>query len=218
MHRLVWPVLVALLTLPAGRACGASFTYSYLSDPLVGPDGATALFDINNQGEILGFSRGQTFDTWSFIYSNGAFSYFYGLPGFSHLGYLAFNDGGQIVAQGYDDQGSFVSVVLQGGAVQQVIAFPGAIDTLAFGINNAGMVVGWYFLNGEDHAFSYSAGVYRDLGLGPDSLAYDVNNNGDIVGVFECRGHVAPVHIQRWIAHGRRYSGGQHVSWDQRCP
>jgi len=62
-------------------------------------------------------------------------------------------------------------------------------DTLAYGINDAGQVVGYYFDgNNHEHGFLYSGGIYITL---DDPLATNgtnalgINNAGQIVGQYQ---------------------------------
>ena len=61
----------------------------------------------------------------------------------------------------------------------------GGISSEAWGLNEAGDVVGWANLaNGQKRAFRYSNGALTDLGTlgGIESIAYGINSAGDIVG------------------------------------
>jgi probable HAF family extracellular repeat protein len=77
--------------------------------------------------------------------------------------------------------------------------------TYAFGINDAGQIVGIY--NGVDgqHGFLYSNGSYTNIDdpLGVGTHAYGINNIGQIVGeYFDSSGG----------AHGFLYSGGGYTT------
>ena len=71
------------------------------------------------------------------------------------------------------------------------LAFPGAGETLARGINDAGTVVGFYEFAGLDNGFSYSGGSYNllDDPLGIlGTFLEGINNAGDISGAYEDAG------------------------------
>jgi probable HAF family extracellular repeat protein len=73
------------------------------------------------------------------------------------------------------------------------IDVPGAIFTRAYGISDAGKVVG-YSLDGGLHGFLYAAGSFTtiDVPSANYTLAYGINNPGQIVGQYEDssrRGH-----------------------------
>lgn len=80
----------------------------------------------------------------------------------------------------------------------------GGTESVAFGVNDSGEVVGYSFLatSGVMHAFLYSGGTMIDLGTlgGMRSGATDINNSGDVVGSSEA----TPGGLQ----HAFRYSAG----------
>lgn len=64
----------------------------------------------------------------------------------------------------------------------------GGTESYAYGINDAGVVVGWATTaDTKGHAFRYSGGVMTDLGTlgGWSSLAMAINSAGDIVGAAQ---------------------------------
>jgi probable HAF family extracellular repeat protein len=68
---------------------------------------------------------------------------------------------------------------LYSGGTYSTLAFPGAINTVAWGINDAGQIVGSYSnSNGYAAGFLYSGGVYTSIGTN----LYGINNLGQIVG------------------------------------
>jgi uncharacterized membrane protein len=77
------------------------------------------------------------------------------------------------------------------------IDFPGASSTEAFGINDAGVIVGRYALNGQDpvvsgHGFLLDKGAFTSFDY-PGSLEttpLDMNSAGQIVGFYtDANGH-----------------------------
>lgn len=64
------------------------------------------------------------------------------------------------------------------------IDFPGAVSTEAFGINNAGEVVGTYFDGIASHGFRYKGGVIAAVDFPGSNFtqAFDINNKGQILG------------------------------------
>ena len=71
-----------------------------------------------------------------------------------------------------------------GGTTTNLVGL-GEPDSYAYGINNAGQVVGWaYTPNVGGPAFLYSGGVMTSLGTlgGVDSVAYAINSSGQVVG------------------------------------
>ncbi len=62
---------------------------------------------------------------------------------------------------------------------------PGGYESIAYGINNRGQVVGYSTTaSGEYHAFLWEDGEMTDLGTlgGAYSVAYGINSRGQVVG------------------------------------
>ena len=58
--------------------------------------------------------------------------------------------------------------------------------TEAFGINNAGQIVGTYAANGTTYGFLYDKGIYTTLAIPEDFVdARGINDQGQIVGAYE---------------------------------
>ena len=64
-------------------------------------------------------------------------------------------------------------------------ALTGMTSSIAYGVNDSGVVVGAALISGVNHAFMYSNGQLTDIGnLGVvGASAYHINNNGLVVGV-----------------------------------
>jgi len=67
------------------------------------------------------------------------------------------------------------------------IDYPGASQTKAFGINNAGKIVGWYEDATGVHGFLYDGTTYTTFDYPGASWteAYGINDRGDIVGRYK---------------------------------
>ena len=69
------------------------------------------------------------------------------------------------------------------------LAFPDAVATVPFGINNRGHVVGFYLdANQVRHGFLFKNGAYTTIDhplASSDSQAHDLNDRGQIVGLYE---------------------------------
>src|SRR6516162_887082 len=80
--------------------------------------------------------------------------------------------------------------------------------TIAFGINDAGQIVGEFEdANGHGHGFLYSGGAFTnfDFPSATDTFAFGINNAGQIVGQYvDASGH----------GHGFLYSGGTFTTLD----
>ena len=74
---------------------------------------------------------------------------------------------------------------MQGGTFTTV-AFPGATYTEAWGINNAGQVVGEYSTGSGVHGFLYQSGTYTDITVPGATYTQmrGIDNVGDMVGRF----------------------------------
>jgi probable HAF family extracellular repeat protein len=87
---------------------------------------------------------------------------------------------------------------------------PGASQTLASDINNAGTVVGPYYIlppypgPGVSGGFLYSGGTYTTLNISSGGTPYGINDRGQIVGW-------AFVDITADTTHGFLYSGGVYT-------
>lgn len=76
--------------------------------------------------------------------------------------------------------------VLSGG-VYRLISIPGAVSSVATGINSSGQIVGYYTDSSDtSHAFYDSAGTIEtvDNTAGTGTIAFDINDSGEIVGAF----------------------------------
>jgi probable HAF family extracellular repeat protein len=64
------------------------------------------------------------------------------------------------------------------------IDYPGSLQTEAFGINDAGDIVGRYLdANGVNHGFLLSDGEFTSIdSAGPNTFAWGINSKGNIVG------------------------------------
>src|SRR5689334_714516 len=64
------------------------------------------------------------------------------------------------------------------------INFPGASDTTANGINNSGVIVGSYTINGVTHGYKLANGKFTTINFpgAVSTVANGINGNGDIVG------------------------------------
>ena len=87
---------------------------------------------------------------------------------------------------GYSNPGAIGSPAFSlSGTTYTSLTYPGAIETHAQGINNAGTIVGYYDdASGDPHGFSLSNGVYTALNVpgASNTVAQGINNTGTIVG------------------------------------
>jgi len=75
---------------------------------------------------------------------------------------------------------------IKDGDVFTTIDVPGALETLPFGLNNRGQIVGIYSTSSGGHSFIYEKGVFSTIAV-PNSMATGargINDNGQIVGGY----------------------------------
>jgi hypothetical protein len=114
---------------------------------------------INKQGQIIGIAFNMSTEVNdSFILDDNNFTYYQGSQFSSTYGYLEFNGINDrvpesIVGEVQDSNGGH-GVLFRAGKLY-VFDFPGATDTIAFGVNNKGDIVGSYTdpMTGNDRGF-----------------------------------------------------------------
>lgn len=165
-------------------------------------------FGINNLGQVVGLS-GTTKSTpislsehtRAFLYSDGVLQNL-GTLGDDYSAAYAINNKSQVVGTATLPNGYEHAFVYTGGTLQDLGTISSNIETqkffvnsVAYGINNSGQVVGSssaagsVATTGEAHAFLYNGGSLQDLGMLPGgryySAAYGINNSGQVVGLSD---------------------------------
>jgi hypothetical protein len=196
---------------PAGSGHGyldsggvfTGFDDPFASNPLATFNGGTQVNGINNTGEIVGEYRGggsgfgiNGFVQVPFVSANGGFITIDDPS--SNQGYTeanGINDAGQVVGD-YgvsipDPEGGNelqINGFLLNGAVFTTIDDPLGFSTTLTGINNAGIIVGFYTdASGISHGFVDNGGVFLTiddpLGTGGTEVE-GINNNDQVVGFY----------------------------------
>jgi probable HAF family extracellular repeat protein len=171
--------------------------YITLDDPLahnvVGARDSTRAQGINNLGQIVGTYDDNGGNTHSFLLSDGVWTTL-DIPGTTQGTYAqGINDLGQVVGY-YVDSNDQTHGFLYSNGSYTILDRPGGLSTQAFGINNAGQIVGHSFIGGS---FLYSNGSYTSIddiprlqGVLPGnfdgsiSFVRGINNTGQISGYY----------------------------------
>jgi probable HAF family extracellular repeat protein len=163
----------------------------------------TEAFGINNVGQVVGdYSSDGGATRRGFLFSGGAYSTF-AAPGATATIPLGINNTGQIVGyaigpglttSGFLDQGQIAGAyagsffptngfLLTGGNVADVNV-PGALSTVATGLNNPGNIVGIFGDGtGGPQSFLYDGSAFQTLSIpgATSTYATDINNAGNIL-------------------------------------
>jgi probable HAF family extracellular repeat protein len=150
--------------------------------------GFSRAFDVNNNGQVVGYRGGERLDSWSaFVYDLGTASVttLPGLGGTFRSAAYAINDAGQAAGYASTPSNAFHAVRWTSGVPLDLGTLGGSYG-FASGINASGSVVGRSYTTGDsaEHAFLYENGSMQDLGTlgGSSSHASGINDNGLIVG------------------------------------
>ncbi|TSA58272.1 MAG: DUF3466 family protein [Methylophilaceae bacterium] len=142
--------------------------------------GAGYGYAINSSGQVAG-NASYNGNTRATLWSNGTSNDLGTLGGTSSFAY-AINSSGQVAGESYlTGTYSHHAVLWSNGNITDL----GQNGSSAWGINDAGQVVGGANVNSSYHAILWTNGVASDLGtLNGDnvSTAYGINSTGQIVG------------------------------------
>jgi probable HAF family extracellular repeat protein len=157
-------------------------TFTELRD---GTNNVTYGYGINNAGIVVGAS-GATLGSWNgFQMRNGIFKDI-DFPGNPIYGLATgINNYGKIV--GFDDWDTNYHAYIYSHGKFKNIDFPGAIHTVALGINDSGIVVGWYCVTGQTcYAYAFKNGKYISFRYPHARATYaeGINSAGQIVGAY----------------------------------
>jgi uncharacterized membrane protein len=150
-----------------------------------GSNNVTYGYGINNAGIVVGAS-GATLGSWNgFQMRNGIFKDI-DFPGNPIYGWATgINNHGKIV--GFDNFDTYYHAYIYYHGEFKNIDFPGAIHTAALGLNDSGIVVGWYCLSGSAcYAYAFKNGKYISFRYPHARATYadGINSAGQIVGAY----------------------------------
>jgi probable HAF family extracellular repeat protein len=166
-------------------------------------DTSSVAWAINARGDVVGWSHGPN-GTRAFLYTDaGGMVALPGLPSRPRTLARDINDVGDIVGSanaGGTDLGH--AVLWRGGTIQDLGTLGTGYFSEAWGINDAGQIVGWSYTNGGGglsgvHGFLYTEGQGL-VDLTPDSdqgNATDINDTGQVTGYKTAFGGY---HAFRW--------------------
>jgi uncharacterized membrane protein len=149
---------------------------------------------INNHGEIAGSYHMPGFPRQAMLLKKGKFIPLAPpAPDASFSEATNINDRGDITGQWADANGFFHGFLLSDGALT-ILDVPGATDTYALGVNDSGLVVGYWDLldqNGNAlaiYSFTWKDGGFIDTQINFPGAAgsglFGVNARGDLSGVW----------------------------------
>jgi uncharacterized membrane protein len=189
--------------------------YSTFVAPGTGPESRTVASDINNRGEIVGWSddgrqslgylrdRDGTFEQIEHPDASGTIPN--GLGGeIAGTDVVGINDRGDLVGDFVAD-GTVNGFVRNRRGTYTTIRPPRAAATLLTAINDRGDIVGVYstigpedLLVGNPRAFVYSRGIYRGITVpgAAGTIANGMNNRGQIAGTYVDAGGTAHGYVR----------------------
>lgn len=144
----------------------------------VSGQGTTIPYAINSRGDIVG-GAGGPYTTKGFEL-RGTKSRVLPVPGsYGYVFASGINKARTVV--GWADEDAFVCHNLS----CQIVNYPEANQTANRGINDQGIIVGWYFLSGTAYAFAWRKGAYLPFTYpGADTYATGINTSGAVVGGY----------------------------------
>jgi probable HAF family extracellular repeat protein len=191
MHRALLSAVLSLSVLLGTLVAAQDVSYTFTPIDVPGAS-ATLAHGINKKGQIVGYYSLPNQNAWhGFLYTAGAFTPLdVPFPGATN-GTQAFgiNNKGQIVG-GYSFGNGEVHGFLYADGVFTPFDVPGATNTVLFAINDHGLMVGEYDVDGSSrwHGFLYADGQVTTLAVpfagATATHPYGVNNKGQVVGNY----------------------------------
>jgi probable HAF family extracellular repeat protein len=159
--------------------------------PLLPGAGDAYARGINDLGQIVGYSSGPPEAYHAVLWDHGSLTDLGTLPGGRVSDAYDINNSGQVVGYATVPRSSYpndedVRAFLWDHGVMTDLGALADGDTIAYGINDVGQVVGLSRAGAHDHAFLWENGVMTDLGSLDGSFAevgLDIDDTGTVVGV-----------------------------------
>ena len=195
------------------HACPPEYEYEMACAPPCGTikSGARGL-DINEAGDIVGFTTGFCYQEKAFIWKAGTpnLQFLPMPPGTTSSRADAINDSGQIVGvfvnpANPEGSGGFI---IDNGVFTDMGTLPGGNWSEAYDINDAGVAVGWWgntVVGPSPMAMTWTNGAMQDLSLLLPlvrSRAFAINDRGCIAGVIIDQG--AEIDGRAFVWDGKR--------------
>jgi len=173
-------VLLYLVVAVSSTVFAASYAYTVTDLGTLGGDSSEAL-DINNKGQIVGFSTTSQGYEHGFFYSDGLMTAIRPFGNYSQSSRaIAINDNGQVCGTASIKNGGS-HAFLYSNWVKTDLGTLGGSYSIGAGINNSGQVCGISYVSGTSEApFIYANGTMTNLGI--SGYAMDINDSGQIVG------------------------------------
>jgi len=142
----------------------------------------TVVYGLNNHGQVVGGSTGETGVLRGFIYSGGSTTTLFGPAGSLDSTAMGISDGGTVVGS-YSDASSTRGFIYEAG-IYQDFYIPGSFATLVRGISSNGRyVTGSYGMAGiYQNAFIMDRVTHELRLIQTNALLHGVNDSGVAVG------------------------------------
>lgn len=172
---------------------GSAFKFSALNVPAA--TNYSVPVGINNNGDVVGYYYNSDGTLNAYSYNGaGSFSTFNlpalgagGSGGFgstSNVSLADINNAGKMVGSYVDVNGNKKSFIPNGSGLASFTDSLATNGTFATGINDSGLIVGYYQIGSVSYGFTDNAGTVSTLNLGTNTVANGINNAGEIVGYF----------------------------------